>query len=197
MPNETSAPPPNRPEQPTSILSRQSTTDERARPREQPKPSAQGNRMPQSLRQESQRCNRSTEKRTCRHRSYREPQPRKHRRRAYVDLPRRSSPSSGHGATRSELLVIPTFHVYYVLGSVGKVGVSRPSEALPKAARADGNSGWPRVRPFAGIAESNRPCYAASTFSASSMLAIIIFLAASASSEAGFSAAASGARRSS
>lgn len=88
-------------------------------------------------------------------------------------------------------------HCASISGSVGKVGVSRPSEALPKAARADGNSGWPRVRPFAGIAESNRPCYAASTFSASSMLAIIIFLAASASSEAGFSAAASGARRSS
>ncbi len=46
------------------------------------------------------------------------PHRKKHRRRAYVDFPRRSSPSSGHGATRSELLVIPDFHVYYVLHDI-------------------------------------------------------------------------------
>lgn len=65
-------------------------------------------------------------------------------------------------------------------GSVENVGVSRSGDAPPKAARANGESGrrggsGPLPNPG-----SKRPCYAASTFSASSKLAMIIFLAASA-----------------
>ena len=71
------------------------------------------------------------------------------------------------------------------------VGVSRFRDALPKAARANGESGrrggtGPLPNP-----ESKRPCYAASTFSASSRLARIIFLAASTSSAAGLPGASS------
>ena len=70
-------------------------------------------------------------------------------------------------------------------GSAENVGVSRSGDAPPKAARVNGES---RRRGGSGPLpnpESKRPCYAASTFSASSRLARIIFLAASVRSAAG------------
>lgn len=70
-------------------------------------------------------------------------------------------------------------------GNVGNVGVSRSSEAPPKTARADGESERRGGFGLLPNPESKRLCYAASTFSASSKLARIIFLAASASSAAG------------
>lgn len=72
------------------------------------------------------------------------------------------------------------------LGSVGNVGVSRPSEVLPKAARADGNSRGDRPSPNL---ESRRAFYAASTLSASARLASITRLAMRASSASGLGGA--------
>ena len=87
----------------------------------------------------------------------------------------------------------PVFIRIQTTDSAENVGVSRPSEALPKAARADGS-------PEGGAGPLSNPrfrraFYAASTLSASVRLASMTCLAMRASSDSGLAAPAGSSAR--